>query len=184
MPSKQEKAAREKAEEEARKKAVWEAQERQRQEEQRWLEERPALKAQFDYLQAMLQRDVLSFYDPSGEEYRCMSDSRNRTGGEWMRTLPVYDLEQVVAFYRELWAAKDRLSQEELAHTPYGLRGTINVLTHRRLYLRLNETRTPFLPAYPAPITHSDRENALAKRFSGAPIPRPPMPTDGWRKSC
>ena len=37
----------EKTEEEVRKKAVWEAQERQRQEEQRWLEERPALKAQF-----------------------------------------------------------------------------------------------------------------------------------------
>ena len=156
MPSKQEKAAREKAEEEARKKAVWEVQERQRQEEQRWLEERPALKAQFDYLQAMLQRDVLSFYDPSGEEYRCMSDSRNRTGGEWMRTPSVYDLEQVVAFYRELWDAKDRLSQEELAHAPYGLRGTINVLTHRRLYLRLNGERQ--LTAL------GDRKDALLER--------------------
>lgn len=41
------------------------------------------------------------------------------------------------------------------------------------LYRLLNENRTPFLPAYPAPITHSDRENALAKRFSGAPMPFP-----------
>ena len=41
------------------------------------------------------------------------------------------------------------------------------------LYRLLNENRTPFLPAYPAPITHSDRENALARRFSGAPLPRP-----------
>lgn len=46
------------------------------------------------------------------------------------------------------------------------------------LYRLLNENRTPFLPAYPAPITHSDRENALAKRFSGAPIP-PPSHADG-----
>ena len=41
------------------------------------------------------------------------------------------------------------------------------------LYRLLNENRTPFLPAYPAPITHSDRENALGRRFSGAPLPRP-----------
>ena len=41
------------------------------------------------------------------------------------------------------------------------------------LYRLLNENRTPFLPAYPAPITHADRENALAKRFSGAPLPLP-----------
>ena len=46
------------------------------------------------------------------------------------------------------------------------------------LYRLLNENRTPFLPAYPAPITHSDRENALAKRFSGAPLP-PPIHAEG-----
>jgi len=46
------------------------------------------------------------------------------------------------------------------------------------LYRLLNENRTPFLPAYPAPITHSDRENALAKRFSGAPLP-PPSHAEG-----
>lgn len=136
VPSDQEKTV-----EEAWKKSVREAQERQRLEEQRWLEERPALKAQFDYLQAMLQRDVLSFYDPSGEEYGSISESRNRTGGEWMRTLPVYDPEQVVKFYLDLWAAKERLSREELAHAPYRLRGSINALTHRRLYLRLNSER-------------------------------------------
>ena len=41
------------------------------------------------------------------------------------------------------------------------------------LYRLLNGNRTPFLPAAPAPITHADRENALAKRFSGAPLPAP-----------
>jgi len=46
------------------------------------------------------------------------------------------------------------------------------------LYRLLNENRTPFLPAYPAPITHSDRENALAKRFSGVPLP-PPVHAEG-----
>lgn len=46
------------------------------------------------------------------------------------------------------------------------------------LYRLLNENRTPFLPAYPAPITHRDRENALSKRFSGAPLP-PPAHGDG-----
>lgn len=153
VPSEQEKAAQE----EARKKAVWEAQERERQEEARWLEERPALKAQFHYLQAMLQRDVLFFYDPSGEEYGGMDERRNRTGGEWMRTPPVYDLERVVAFYQELWDAKDRLSQEELAHAPYGLRGTINALTHRRLHLRLNGEHQ--LTAL------GDRKDALLERF-------------------
>lgn len=41
------------------------------------------------------------------------------------------------------------------------------------MYRLLNENRTPFLPAYPAPITHSDRESAVKKRISGAPIPKP-----------
>lgn len=41
------------------------------------------------------------------------------------------------------------------------------------MYRLLNENRTPFLPAYPAPITHSDREAAIKKRISGAPIPQP-----------
>lgn len=41
------------------------------------------------------------------------------------------------------------------------------------MYRLLNENRTPFLPAYPAPITHSDRESAIKKRISGAPIPKP-----------
>lgn len=46
------------------------------------------------------------------------------------------------------------------------------------LYRLLNENRTPFLPAYPAPITPADRENALGKRFSGAPLP-PPLHAKG-----
>ena len=41
------------------------------------------------------------------------------------------------------------------------------------LYRLLNGNRTPFLPAAPAPITHADRENALARRFSGASLPAP-----------
>ena len=41
------------------------------------------------------------------------------------------------------------------------------------LYRLLNGNRTPFLPAAPAPITHADRENALVRRFSGAPLPPP-----------
>ena len=41
------------------------------------------------------------------------------------------------------------------------------------LYRLLNENRTPFLPGYPAKITHSDREFALKKRIMGAQIPMP-----------
>ena len=41
------------------------------------------------------------------------------------------------------------------------------------LYRLLNGNRTPFLPLHPAPITHTDRENALLRRISGARIPPP-----------
>ena len=41
------------------------------------------------------------------------------------------------------------------------------------LYRLLNGNRLPFLPAAPAPITYADRENAMAKRFNGAPLPIP-----------
>lgn len=41
------------------------------------------------------------------------------------------------------------------------------------LYRLLNDNRAPFLPAYPAPITYNDRESALAKRMTGAPLPAP-----------
>lgn len=41
------------------------------------------------------------------------------------------------------------------------------------MYRLLNENRAPFLPPYPAPITHSDRENAMVQRISGAKIPAP-----------
>ena len=41
------------------------------------------------------------------------------------------------------------------------------------LYRLLNGNRIPFYPAAPAPITYADRENALAKRISGAPLPFP-----------
>jgi serine/threonine protein kinase len=41
------------------------------------------------------------------------------------------------------------------------------------LYRLLNDNRTPFMPAYPAPITYNDQETARAKRLSGAKIPNP-----------
>jgi serine/threonine protein kinase len=41
------------------------------------------------------------------------------------------------------------------------------------LYRLLNDNRAPFLPDYPAPISHSDREEAFAKRISGAALPEP-----------
>lgn len=41
------------------------------------------------------------------------------------------------------------------------------------LYRSLNGNRTPFLPPYPNPITHSDRENALTQRMRGDAIPAP-----------
>lgn len=41
------------------------------------------------------------------------------------------------------------------------------------LYRLLNRSRTPFLPEFPAPISHSDRENSIAKRVGGAPLPLP-----------
>ena len=41
------------------------------------------------------------------------------------------------------------------------------------MYRLLNDNRAPFLPAYPAPITHNDRETANMKRISGMAIPRP-----------
>lgn len=41
------------------------------------------------------------------------------------------------------------------------------------LYRMLNDNRAPFLPPYPANITHADREAALSRRISGEPMPAP-----------
>jgi len=41
------------------------------------------------------------------------------------------------------------------------------------LYRLLNDNRAPFLPEYPAPITHAVRETALVKRISGAKLQEP-----------
>lgn len=41
------------------------------------------------------------------------------------------------------------------------------------LYRLLNNNRAPFLPQFPAPITHSDRENSIARRVGGEPLPAP-----------
>ncbi len=41
------------------------------------------------------------------------------------------------------------------------------------LYRLLNRNRAPFFPDFPAPITHSDRESAIARRIGGQPVPMP-----------
>lgn len=41
------------------------------------------------------------------------------------------------------------------------------------MYRMLNDNRAPFFPAYPIPITHSDRENAQNRRLRGEEIPTP-----------
>lgn len=41
------------------------------------------------------------------------------------------------------------------------------------MYRLLNDGRLPFFPAYPAPITFSDRENAMAQRMNGVAFPAP-----------
>ena len=41
------------------------------------------------------------------------------------------------------------------------------------LYRLCNHNRVPFLPAYPAPISYRDREEALSKSMKGEPIPAP-----------
>ena len=116
--------------------------EQRRLERESWLEEHPAQKAQFAYLRDMLSQGVLSFYDPSGRKYSGMDESRNKTGGAWMRTPPVYDLEQVAALYQMLRDAGDHLSPEELRYAPDVVRSTVDTLRrHGRLYLRLCSER-------------------------------------------
>jgi len=41
------------------------------------------------------------------------------------------------------------------------------------MYWLLNGNRTPFLPAFPAVITHTDKETALLKRIGGDRLPAP-----------
>lgn len=56
------------------------------------------------------------------------------------------------------------------------------------LYRYLNDNRTPFLPAYPQPLTYSDREKALEMRMSGQPMPAPAHGSEGLQaivlKAC
>ena len=119
--------------------ALWE-QERLKRES--WLKEHPAQKAQFFYLRDMLSLDVLSFYNPSNGRYGGMDEDKNKTGGVWMRTPPVYDLEQVTRLYQRLRDAGDDLGPEELRYAPDEVRRTVEKLgRHRRLYLRLCSER-------------------------------------------
>lgn len=46
------------------------------------------------------------------------------------------------------------------------------------MYRLLNDNRMPFFPEYPKPITHTDRENALIERISGAQLPKPSKAAD------
>lgn len=119
--------------------ALWE-QERLKRES--WLKEHPAQKAQFSYLRDMLSLDVLSFYNPSNGRYGGMDEDKNKTGGVWMRTPPVYDLEQMTRLYQRLRDVGDALGPEELRYAPDEVRRTVEKLgRHRRLYLRLCSER-------------------------------------------
>lgn len=46
------------------------------------------------------------------------------------------------------------------------------------LYRYLNNNRAPFLPEFPAVITHSDRSNAIERRIKGETIPAPATADD------
>ena len=119
--------------------ALWE---QERLKREGWLKEHPAQEAQFSYLRDMLSLDVLSFYNPSNGRYGGMDEDKNKTGGVWMRTPPVYDLEQVTRLYQRLRDAGDDLGPEELRYAPDEVRRTVEKLgRHRRLYLRLCSER-------------------------------------------
>ena len=119
--------------------ALWE---QERLKREGWLKEHPAQEAQFFYLRDMLSLDVLSFYNPCNGRYGVMDEDKNKTGGVWMRTPPVYDLEQVTRLYQRLRDAGDDLGPEELRYAPDEVRRTVEKLgRHRRLYLRLCSER-------------------------------------------
>ena len=119
--------------------ALWE---QERLKREGWLKEHPAQEAQFSYLRDMLSLDVLSFYNPCNGRYGVMDEDKNKTGGVWMRTPPVYDLEQVTRLYQRLRDAGDDLGPEELRYAPDEVRRTVEKLgRHRRLYLRLCSER-------------------------------------------
>lgn len=119
--------------------ALWE---QERLKREGWLKEHPAQEAQFSYLRDMLSLDVLSFYNPSNGRYGGMDEDKNKTGGVWMRTPPVYDLEQVTRLYQRLRDVGDALGPEELRYAPDEVRRTVEKLgRHRRLYLRLCSER-------------------------------------------
>ena len=119
--------------------ALWE---QERLKREGWLKEHPAQEAQFSYLRDMLSLDVLSFYNPCNGRYDGMDEDKNKTGGVWMRTPPVYDLEQVTRLYQRLRDVGDDLGPEELRYAPDEVRRTVEKLgRHRRLYLRLCSER-------------------------------------------
>lgn len=119
--------------------ALWE---QERLKREGWLKEHPAQEAQFFYLRDMLSLDVLSFYNPSNGRYGGMDEDKNKTGGVWMRTPPVYDLEQMTRLYQRLRDVGDALGPEELRYAPDEVRRTVEKLgRHRRLYLRLCSER-------------------------------------------
>src|SRR5699024_219492 len=81
-------------------------------------------------------------YNPCNGRYGGMDEDKNKTGGVWMRTPPVYDLEQVTRLYQRLRDVGDDLGPEELRYAPDEVRRTVEKLgRHRRLYLRLCSER-------------------------------------------
>lgn len=54
-----------------------------------------------------------------------MDEDKNKTGGVWMRTPPVYDLEQVTRLYQRLRDVGDDLGPEELRYAPDEVRRTV-----------------------------------------------------------
>ena len=64
------------------------------------------------------------------------------------------------------------MAPEVYKEEPYGV--TVDIYSLGIvMYRLLNDNRTPFLPPYPTPIRHTDREAALARRMGGEKIPAP-----------
>ncbi len=69
------------------------------------------------------------------------------------------------------------MAPEVYREEPYGL--TVDIYSLGIvMYRLLNNNRTPFLPPFPQPIRHMDREKALARRIGGEQIP-PPVNDNG-----
>ena len=79
------------------------------------------------------------------------------------------------------------MAPEVYCGQPYGFAADIYSLGIV-MYRLLNDNRTPFLPSYPASVSHDDQESALARRIGGEPLPPPKNAGAGlWeivRRAC